>query len=111
MAAAASVDREWTKEELVERGAKVYATNCAACHQANGQGVPGAFPAIAGSPVATGDPAAHINLVLNGKQGTAMAAYRDLLNDVDLAAVITYQRNSFGNDAGVVQPAAVQAAR
>jgi cytochrome c oxidase subunit 2 len=111
VAAAASVDREWTADELLERGGEVYATQCAACHQANGQGVPGAFPGIAGSPVATGDPAAHIDLVLNGKAGTAMAAYRDMLNDVDLAAVITYQRKSFGNDAEVVQPAAVQAAR
>jgi cytochrome c oxidase subunit 2 len=111
MAAAASVDREWTPDELLKRGGEVYATQCAACHQANGQGVPGAFPAIAGSPVATGDAAAHIDLVLNGKAGTAMAAYRDMLNDADLAAVITYQRQSFGNDAEMVQPAAVQAAR
>ena len=111
MAAAASADREWTGEELVQRGAEVYAANCAACHQANGQGVPPAFPAIAGSPIATGDPAAHVDLVLNGKQGTTMAAYRDILNDADLAAVISFQRSSFGNDAGVVQPATVKAAR
>jgi cytochrome c oxidase subunit 2 len=111
-AAAASADREWTRDELMQRGAEVYATSCAACHQANGQGVPGAFPGLAGSPLATAeDPAAHIDIVLNGKQGTAMAAYANLLSDADLAAVITYERNSWGNSASVVQPAAVKAAR
>ena len=109
--AAASADREWTADELIAKGEEVYKTNCAACHQLNGQGVPPAFPAIAGSAVATGDPAAHIALVLNGKPGTAMAAYRNILNDTDLAAVLSYQRNSWGNSAGVVQPAAVKSAR
>ena len=110
-AAAEAADREWSMDELMARGEEVYTTNCAACHQANGQGVPPAFPAIAGSPVATGDPGDHINLVLNGKPGTAMAAYRDILNDADMAAVLTYQRNAFGNDASAIQPAAVKAAR
>jgi len=110
-AAAASADREWTAEELVAKGEQVYATNCAACHQANGQGVPPAFPALAGSAIATGDPAAHIDIVLNGKPGTAMAAYRNILNDADMAAVISYERNAWGNSAGTVQPAAVKAAR
>ena len=111
-AALASADREWTKDELMKRGAEVYATNCAACHQAEGQGVPGAFPALAGGAIANGaDVAAHIDIVLNGKEGTAMAAYSGLLNDADLAAVITYERQSWGNNASVVQPAAVKAAR
>jgi len=110
-AAAASADREWTDEELIAKGEQVYNTNCAACHQQNGQGVPPAFPALAGSAIATGDPAAHIALVLDGKPGTAMAAYRNILNDADLAAVISYERNAWGNSAGVVQPAAVKAAR
>jgi len=110
-AAMASADREWSKEELLKHGAEVYAANCAACHQASGKGIPGAFPALAGSPVATGPVKGHLDTVLNGRKGTAMAAYRDLLNDADLAAVITYERNSWGNDAGVVQPAAVKAAR
>jgi len=110
-AAAASSERQWTKEELMKRGAEVYATNCAACHQPTGQGIPGAFPALAGSPVATGEPAVHIDRVMHGKAGTAMAAYKNLLNDADLAAVITYERNSWGNDAGIVQPATVKAAR
>jgi cytochrome c oxidase subunit 2 len=107
----ASADREWTMDALMARGQDVYATHCAACHQPNGQGLPPAFPAIAGSPVATGDLAGHIDRVLNGKPGTAMAAYRDILNDADLAAVLTYQRNAWGNAAGLVQPAAVKAAR
>lgn len=110
-AAAASADREWTKEELVKRGAEVYATNCAACHQPTGMGIPGAFPALAGSAIATGPAEGHVDIVMNGKPGTAMAAYKNLLNDADLAAVITYERNSWGNDAGIVQPAAVKAAR
>jgi cytochrome c oxidase subunit 2 len=110
-AAAASADREWTMDELMAKGEQVYNTNCAACHQPNGQGLPPTFPAIAGSALATGDAAAHIGLVLNGKTGTAMAAYRDILNDADMAAVLTYQRNSWGNDAGIIQPAAVKAAR
>ncbi|MDJ0739390.1 MAG: cytochrome c oxidase subunit II [Gammaproteobacteria bacterium] len=110
-AANASADREWTMDELMAKGEQVYTTSCAACHQANGQGLPPTFPAIAGSAIATGEPDAHIGLVLNGKAGTAMAAYRDVLNDVDLAAVLTYQRNAFGNSASAIQPAAVKAAR
>jgi cytochrome c oxidase subunit 2 len=107
----ASADREWTTDELMAKGEQVYNTNCAACHQANGQGMPPAFPPIAGSEIATGAASDHIGLVMNGKPGTAMAAYRDILSDVDMAAVLTYQRNSWGNDAGPVQPAAVKAAR
>lgn len=109
--AAASADREWTKEELMAKGEQVYQTNCAACHQPTGQGVPPAFPALVGSAIATGDAAGHINIVMNGKTGTAMAAYREVLNDADMAAVLTYERNSWGNSASVVQPAAVKAAR
>lgn len=105
-------DREWSKEELLARGEKVYNTNCAACHQANGQGLPGVFPAIAGSPVATGPLEGHLDVVLHGRPGTAMQAFGPQLSDLDLAAVITYQRNAFGNDTGdVVQPKDVQAAR
>jgi cytochrome c oxidase subunit 2 len=109
--AAAAVDREWSMDELMAKGEQVYNTNCAACHQANGMGLPPTFPAIAGSAIATGDPVPHIDLVLNGKAGTAMAAYRDVLNDADLAAALTYQRNSWGNAASIIQPAEVRAAR
>ena len=110
-AAAAGVDRTWAREELMERGQQIYNNICAACHQPNGQGLPPAFPALAGSAIATGPLDAHINIVLNGKTGTAMQAFRSQLNPVDLAAVITFERNSFGNAVGdLVQPAAIQAA-
>jgi cytochrome c oxidase subunit 2 len=109
--AAAAAEREWTRDELMAHGEKVYATNCAACHQANGLGMMPAFPAIAGSPTATGEPGPHLDIVLKGKPGTAMAPYRDILNDADLAAVLTYQRKAWGNDASIIQPADVKAAR
>ncbi len=114
-AAAAEVEaatQTWTMDDLMARGESVYNTNCAACHQPNGQGIPGVFPAIAGSAIATGDVTGHTDIVMNGKAGTAMQAFGAQLNDVDLAAVITYQRNAFGNDAGdMVQPSDVAAAR
>ena len=108
----AAAGKEWTKADLVTRGEKVYKANCAACHQANGEGVPGAFPAIKGSAIATGPAAGHISIVMNGKSGTAMASFAGQLNDIDIAAVITYQRNSWGNNTGdLVQPSDVKAAR
>ena len=111
-AAAADSNREFSKDELMARGEKVYNTNCAACHQANGEGVPGAFPAIKGGAISTGPVAGHLDIVLNGKSGTAMAAFGAQLNDADLAAVVTYERNAWGNNTGdVVQPADVKAAR
>jgi len=110
-AAAASADKVWTKDDLMAQGEKVYATQCAGCHGATGGGIPGAFPAIAGSPIAMGDAAAHMDIVMNGKPATAMAAYKGLLNDADMAAVITYERNAFGNAASIVQPSTVKAAR
>jgi cytochrome c oxidase subunit 2 len=111
-AAASAADREWSMGELMAKGEQVYATSCLACHQANGEGLPPAFPALAGSAIATGPMEGHLDIVLNGKQGTAMAAYAGLLNDVDIAAVITYERNAFGNNTGdLIQPSAVKAAR
>jgi cytochrome c oxidase subunit 2 len=108
----AAADRDWTKPELIERGEKVYATSCAACHQANGEGVPGAFPALKGGAIATGPKDAHIDIVMNGKPATAMAAFAAQMSDVDMAAVITYERNAWGNDTGdLVQPSEVKAAR
>ena len=109
--AAAAADRVWMKEELIAKGEKVYNTNCAACHQANGAGLPGAFPAIAGSAIANGAAAAHVDTVMNGRAGTAMAAYKSILNDVDMAAVLTFQRNSWGNSGSVIQPADIKAVR
>jgi len=111
-AAAASSDKTWSKAELMAKGAAVYGTSCAACHQANGEGT-GPFPALKGSPLATADSAAgHIDMVVNGsKTNPLMAAYGAQLNDLDLAAVITYERNSWGNEASIVQPKDVKAAR
>ncbi|MCC7413484.1 MAG: cytochrome c oxidase subunit II [Gammaproteobacteria bacterium] len=110
--AASASDKAYSTEELMAAGEKVYQTTCVACHQANGQGVPGAFPALAGGAIATGPVAGHLNIVVNGKAGTAMQAFGAQLNDLDIAAVITYERNAFGNDSGdVVQPADVKAAR
>lgn len=98
-------DKVWTLEELVERGEKVYATNCAACHNADGSGIPPAFPALKGSAIATGDIEGHVNIVLNGKPGTYMAAFGPQLSPVELAAVITYERNAWGNSKGdFIQP-------
>lgn len=109
--AAAGSEKTWSKGELMKRGQEVYNTSCAACHQAGGTGIPGVFPALVGSKIATGDAAGHMNIVLHGKTGTAMQAFAAQLNDADLAAVITFERNSWGNSASVVQPSDVKAAR
>ena len=101
----------WDAKDLVAAGEKVFAANCAACHQATGKGVPGAFPPLDGSKVVLGPPADQMHLVLNGKPGTAMASFKALSN-ADLAAVITYTRNAWSNKTGqAVQPAQIQAAR
>ncbi|HHX81899.1 MAG TPA: cytochrome c oxidase subunit II [Pseudomonadaceae bacterium] len=92
--------QDWTLEQLVAQGESVYTTFCMACHQANGQGLPPAFPGLVGSPITVGPIEGHIDIVLNGKPGTSMAAFGNLLNPVDLAAVITYERNTWGNDMG-----------
>ncbi len=97
--------KEWTLEELMARGERVYVASCASCHQVDGSGIPPAFPALRGSAIATGDMAKHIDVVLHGVPGTAMQAFGEQLSEVDLAAVITYERNAWGNDTGdVVTP-------
>jgi cytochrome c oxidase subunit 2 len=109
----AAVDpaKQWTLDELKAQGEKVYAANCVACHQANGMGVPNTFAALSGSKITTGPKDAHLNIVLNGKPGTAMAPFKQL-NDVEIAAVVTYERNSWANKTGdMVSPAEVKAAR
>ena len=111
-AAAESAKKVWTMDDLIAKGESVYKTNCAACHQAEGQGIPGVFPAITGSPIATGPIDAHRDIIMNGKAGTAMQAFAGQLDDVDMAAVITYQRNALGNNVGdMVQPSAIAAVR
>ncbi|MFM2399772.1 MAG: hypothetical protein RL341_1929 [Pseudomonadota bacterium] len=99
--------KTYTQAELMARGEKVYTANCVACHQATGKGVPGAFPALAGSSVVA-DKAAQINILLKGKG--AMPKWTQL-NDVELAAVSTYTKNSWGNAHGLAQPAEFTAAR
>jgi len=110
--AAADNSKTFDLADLVARGEQVYQGNCAACHQADGKGLPGVFPAISGSAVATGPIAGHIAIVMNGKPGTAMAAFAGQLSDADIAAVVTYQRNALGNKMGdLAQPAEIAAAR
>jgi cytochrome c oxidase subunit 2 len=120
-AGAAGADKEWTKEDLLAKGKTVYEKNCAVCHQANGAGLPPAFPAITGSKIALGAifgpdgkymPDSHIDRLLNGKG--VMPAWKALLNDVEIASVITYTRQALGNAAtvdSIVQPAQIKAAR
>lgn len=109
-AANAGADKEWTKDDLVANGKAVYEKNCAVCHQASGAGLPPAFPAITGGKVTTGPIADQLALILNGKN--VMPAWKALLNDVEIASVIAYERNALGNSMGdFVQPSAVKAAR
>jgi cytochrome c oxidase subunit 2 len=110
--AEAETNKVWTQAELMEKGEKVYGTICAACHQPTGLGMPPTFPALKGSKIATGPVAGHLDIVFNGKNGTAMQAFKNQLSDVDIAAVITYERNAWGNNTGtMVQPAQVKALR
>jgi cytochrome c oxidase subunit 2 len=95
----------FTMDELMARGESIYGKACASCHMPNGEGVPGAFPALKGSKIATGPVRDHLDRVVNGKAGTAMAAFGAQLNEVELAAVITYERNAWGNNMGdMLQP-------
>jgi cytochrome c oxidase subunit 2 len=89
--------KDWTAEELVARGESVYAVNCVACHQTNGQGIPGIFPALAGSDIVLNDKERNIEILMEGVQGAAMNSF-NYLSEVELAAVITYTRQSWGNE-------------
>jgi cytochrome c oxidase subunit II len=118
---AASDVKEMSKEDLLAQGKVVYEKNCAVCHQVTGAGLPPAFPALTGSKIATGpifgadkkyQKDSHLDRVLNGKG--VMPSWKATLNDTEIAAVITYERNALGNTASVdavVQPAQVKAAR
>ncbi|MDO6708493.1 cytochrome c oxidase subunit II [Photobacterium sp. 1_MG-2023] len=106
------LDMEMPMDELMAMGEKVYNTRCAVCHQVNGQGLPGAFPALAGEGISMdpGKKLEHISVVVHGRNGTAMQAFGPQLSLKELAAVITYERNAWGNDTGdTVQAAEVQA--
>ena len=104
-------NKKWDAQEIMARGEKVYGANCVACHQATGKGMPPAFPPLAGAKLVSGPKEGHIDMVLNGKPGTAMAPFGKQLSDTEIAAVISYERNSWGNKSGIVQPAEVKARR
>ena len=120
-AADAGADKVWTKEDLIVAGKTVYEKNCAVCHQVSGAGLPPAFPALVGSKIVLGavfgadgkyTPDSQMDRLLNGKG--VMPAWKAQLNDVDIASVMTYTRNSWGNSASadpVIQPAQVKASR
>ncbi len=103
-------DQTWAFDELMRHGQQVYKAQCATCHQADGSGLTPAFPALAGSAVATGPLGDTIKVVLNGREGTAMQAWGSMLSPADIAAVLTYLRNAFGNETGdLVQPETISA--
>ncbi|MBP8295676.1 MAG: cytochrome c oxidase subunit II [Burkholderiales bacterium] len=109
-------NKVWDLAALVARGEKVYANNCVACHQATGKGVPPAFPPLDGSPKVTGPKLDQIHILLEGVmrdgKATAMVSFAKQLSDTDIAAAITYTRNSWGNKTGeAIQPAEIKAAR
>ncbi|MGL1833117.1 cytochrome c oxidase subunit II [Rhodocyclaceae bacterium SMB388] len=105
-------DREWSRDDLIARGAEVYAANCAACHQPAGTGIPPAFPALDGSALVQGPHDDLLAVVLKGREGTAMAPFGAQLSDADIAAVTTYLRNGWGNAIGdAVMPDEVAGAR
>ena len=120
-AAAAGSDKTWSKDELLAAGKDIYEKQCAACHQPEGQGLAPVFPALAGSKIVTGPllsaegkllKDSHVDRVLNGKEGTAMQAFKNTLSDAEIAAVITFERNSFGNKKDdLIQPAQIKSLR
>jgi cytochrome c oxidase subunit 2 len=98
-------------EEAMSLGEKVYLANCAACHMPNGEGLPGVFPALKGSQIAVADQPKHIDIMINGVTGSAMQSYAKQLTMSEIAAVVTYERNAWGNDTGdLVQAKDINAA-
>ncbi len=103
-----TVGKEWTHDELMEKGEDVYLRVCAVCHQVNGQGLPPAFPTLVGTGLAVGPMQEHVDIVLHGKAGTAMQSFSSQLNAAEIAAVVTYERNAWGNDMGdMIQPSEI----
>lgn len=82
-------------------GGKTFEDNCSACHQATGEGIPGAFPKLAGNSFVSGDPAGPVGVLLNGRGG--MPTFRDDLNDAQIAAVLTFVRSHWGNAAPAIE--------
>lgn len=91
---------QMSMSDLMTLGQRIHVAQCAACHQPNGQGIPGVFPALVGQGVAVNDRARHIEVVVNGVSGTSMQSFRNNLSMSEIAAVITYQRNAWGNNTG-----------
>lgn len=87
-------------DDLMSLGENIYVDRCSVCHQVNGLGIASVFPAIKGSSIATGEISIHMDIVLNGRDGTAMQPFANQLTEKELAAVITYQRNAWGNSTG-----------
>ena len=90
-------EKEWSLAELTERGEGVYQKNCVACHQMNGEGLPPIFPALAGSDIVMFDKDRNVEILMEGVQGAAMQSFANQLSEVDMAAVITYTRQAWGN--------------
>ena len=110
--AVADRNKEWTMAELMPIGEQVFSTHCSTCHELDGVGQGSTYPALAGGEVANGPLTEHIDRVMNGKAGTEMQSWAPQLSDRELAAVITYERNAWGNaTADVVQPKTIYAAR
>jgi cytochrome c oxidase subunit 2 len=100
-----ALSKTFTADELMARGQEVYNTFCAACHMENGKGMPPAFPALAGSAVALGPVEEHVRMVYQGVPGTSMQAFGKQLDAADLAAVVHFERHSWGNNTGdITQP-------
>ena len=98
----ALTSKDWTFEELMAEGKKVYNKVCAACHMPNGQGMPPLFPALKGAAITTSKDRLvdHVDIIVNGVKGSAMQAFAAQLSEVEIAAVTTYERNAWGNDTG-----------
>ena len=91
-------EKDWTLAELMEQGEEIYNTRCAACHQMNGAGIPGFYPALAGSDLVLNDKPKHIEILMEGVRGSQMQSFAEQLNEVEMASVITFTRQAWGND-------------
>jgi cytochrome c oxidase subunit 2 len=104
--------KQWAMDELITRGQEVYLEHCETCHQRNGMGQGSKYPALSGSSIATGAIGDHLERVMSGKTDTEMQAWAPQLSDLEIAAVMTYERNSWGNETGdIIQPMTIYEAR